>query len=260
MNYKRQKLELKNGMAEIITIQTNEQNSLTLKSMRELESILEEIKKDDSIKGVIFNSENPKFFSNGLDAETLVATPDAELVDAVGGICVLFGAFLRFDKPAIAEISGHAMGGGAVISIGCDYKYMLEKGCRFSFTEVMFGLPLPGMFVYKIQETVPANKVAEVCMEAKSYKASEAKEVGLIDDIATDLEQLRKLSIKKLETLFQFPLSAIRYTKQNVNKKSLMDYETHLSVARSSFMDPTVKRNMLEAMTAFKEKRKPKFI
>lgn len=260
MNYKRTVLELKTGKAEVITLQTNEQNSLTLQNMREFEDILNDIKSNDSIKGIIINSENPKFFCNGLDAENLLNTPDDQLVDSVGAICVLFGTMLRFDKPAIAEISGHAMGGGAVISIGCDYRYMLEAGCRFSFTEVMFGLPLPGMFVYKIQECIHPNKVAEVCMEAKSYKSNEAKEIGLIDEVAATTEDLRKLSTKKLEALFKFPLTAIRYTKQNMNLKSLMDYDRHLSFARSSFADPTVKRNMLEAMKAFKEKRRPEFI
>ena len=87
MNYKLEPINLNNGKAQIITIQTNEQNSLTKENMKELGTILGEIKKDDTLKGAIITSENQKFFCNGLDADTLLNTTEAELPESVGGIC-----------------------------------------------------------------------------------------------------------------------------------------------------------------------------
>ena len=43
MNFKREALNLSGGKAELITIQTNEQNSLTRPTMKELAAILKEI-------------------------------------------------------------------------------------------------------------------------------------------------------------------------------------------------------------------------
>ena len=260
MYFKREAVNLTGGKAEIITIQTNEQNSLTLPSMHELASILKEIKEDNSYKGVILTSENPKFFSNGLDAETLINTPEDQLVEAVGGICILFGEMLRFDKPMVAEVTGHAMGGGAVMTMACDYKYMLSTGCRISFTEIGFGLPLPGMFVNKIQQSVNPTKVNEICMEAAAYKGPEAKEVGMIDEIAATKEELRTLSRKRLESVFKFPLSAVRFTKENINRNALKEFDLHLKNSRDWLHVSEIKYNMLEAMKSLKEKRRPVFI
>ena len=256
MNYKREILSLNNGKAEVITIQTNSQNSLTPQNMQELGDILEEIQKEDSIKGVVITSENPKFFCNGLDAETLLSTPSEELVEAVGGICILFGRMLRFDKPVVTEVTGHAMGGGAVITIVSDYKYMLESGCRIGFTEVMVGLPLPGMFVYKIQDVIHPTKISEVCLESGTYKGKEAKEIGLIDEVAKTKEELRNLTLRKLENVFRFPLTALRYTKQNINRRALVDFELHLQNSKSWLEIPVVRDNLLEAMKALLEKRR----
>jgi len=256
MNYKREILSLNNGKAEVITIQTNSQNSLTPQNMQELGDILEEIQKEDSIKGVVITSENPKFFCNGLDAETLLSTPSEELVEAVGGICILFGRMLRFDKPVVTEVTGHAMGGGAVITIASDYKYMLESGCRIGFTEVMVGLPLPGMFVYKIQDVIHPTKISEVCLESGTYKGKEAKEIGLIDEVAKTKEELRNLTLRKLENVFRFPLTALRYTKQNINRRALVDFELHLQNSKSWLEIPVVRDNLLEAMKALLEKRR----
>lgn len=62
MNYFREKIELKNGRAEFIKIQTNEQNSLTRENLIELEEILKEIQADDGIRAAVLTSENEKFF------------------------------------------------------------------------------------------------------------------------------------------------------------------------------------------------------
>jgi enoyl-CoA hydratase len=257
MNYKREPLNLSNGVAEIITIQTNSQNSLTPQNMQELGDILEEIQRDDSIKGAVITAENPKFFCNGLDAETLLSTPLDELTQAVGGICILFGRILRFDKPLVTEVTGHAMGGGAVITIASDYRYMLESGCRIGFTEVMVGLPLPGMFVYKIQDVIDPKRVTEVCLESGTYKGREAKEVGMIDDVAPTKEELRKLTVKKLENVFRFPLSALRHTKQNINRRALHEFDLHLKNSKDWLDIPAVRDNLLESMKALLEKRRP---
>jgi enoyl-CoA hydratase/carnithine racemase len=257
MNYRRDLLELNTGKAEIITIQTNSQNSLTRDNMLELGDILEDIQKNDNLKGAVITSENPKFFCNGLDADTLLKTPDHELTEAVGGICILFGRMLRYDKILLTEVTGHAMGGGAVITIASDYKYMLESGCRIGFTEVMVGLPLPGMFVYKIQDCTNPTKINEICLEATTYKGKEAKEIGMIDEVFADRESMRKATHKKLESVFRLPMSALRYTKQNINKRALNDFDYHLKNSKDWMDDKVIRGNLLESMNALLQKRKP---
>ena len=74
MNYARETLQLDKGNAEVIKFQTNDQNSLTKENMEELQNILIDIQSNDKIKGVILTSDNPKFFCNGLDGDTLLST------------------------------------------------------------------------------------------------------------------------------------------------------------------------------------------
>ena len=137
---------------------------------------------------------------------------------------------------------------------------MLDSGCRIGFTEVMVGLPLPGMFVYKIQNTILPHKVNEVCLEATTYKGKEAKEIGFIDEIGASKEDLRKLSTKKLDSVFRFPISALRYTKQNLNRRALKDFDDFLKESLDWFSISVIRENLLESMRALKEKRRPKLL
>lgn len=245
-------------VARLVDIQTNEQNSLTRATLLELKAILEETQKDEKYSALVFTSTNPKFFSNGLDASNVGKTPDDKLAEEVGEIVLFFGHLLKFDKPVITEVTGYAMGGGAVITVASDYKYMLEGKGRISFSEVLVGLPLPGTFIDKITRTVFPPYVQAICA-GENYKAAEAKTIGLIDETAPDLESLRKLTVKKLEYLNRIPLSALQRTKQGINQPVLDRAEAALKHTYESFTTPIVVKNFREAMGALAEKRRPQY-
>ncbi|TGN20363.1 enoyl-CoA hydratase/isomerase family protein [Leptospira idonii] len=257
MSYKREEITVSGGNAEIIHFEMNDQNSLTGANMRELGAILKEINQDPSKKGVILTSDHEKFFCNGLDADNLLSTSKDKLLDEVGGIVILFGELIKFDKPLITEVTGYAMGGGAVITVASDYKYMYDGKGRIGFTEVNVGLPLPGSFIDRIKMCVEPRYWSEVCLEGKVYKAGEAKEIGLIDEITASREDLRKLALKKLDSLSKIPMSAYRSTKNMLNGHLIAKLEQYRKETITAFQQPGVVDNLLEAMTALKEKRRP---
>lgn len=258
MHFKLSDIGKENKRTRVIDIQTNEQNSLTRATLLELKAILDDTLKDDTYASLLFTSTNPKFFSNGLDAANVLATPDDKLVEEVGEIVLFFGHLLRFDKPVLTEVTGYAMGGGAVITVGSDYKYMLDGKSRISFSEVLVGLPLPGCFIDKIARTVEARYINTVCA-GENYKAPEAKAIGLIDEIAADSESLRKLSLKKIDYLNRIPLSALRRTKQAINAPILERFEGTLRHTHESFTTPVIVKNFRESMKALSEKRRPQY-
>jgi enoyl-CoA hydratase len=258
MHFKLSDLGQGKKVARIVDIQTNEQNSLTRATLLELKTILEETQADEKYASLVFTSANPKFFSNGLDAANVGKTPDDKLAEEVGEIVLFFGHLLKFDKPIITEVTGYAMGGGAVITVGSDYKYMLEGKGRISFSEVFVGLPLPGTFIDKIARTVYPPFVQTICA-GENYKAAEAKAIGLIDETAPDLEALRKLTLKKIDYLNRIPLSALQRTKQAINAPVIERAEAALKHTYESFTTPIIVKNFREAMGALAEKRRPQY-
>jgi len=260
MNYGREVIESKKGRATLLNIQTNEQNSLTRENMIELEKILTEMQADDQVRAVVLSSDNPKFFSNGLDAANILNTPRDRLTEEVSEIITLFGHMLRFDKPLIAEVGGYAMGGGAVMSLACDFRYMLEGKGRMAFTEVLVGLPLPLSIIQKLRTTIDLCHLNSTCLLATMYRAAEAKAVGLIDDIATTREELRRLVMSKLDDVLSIAPSAYRKTKQVMNKNIVDDFETTFDYTKKICDDPSVAANLIEGATALKEKRRPRFV
>ncbi|MCB1325362.1 MAG: enoyl-CoA hydratase/isomerase family protein [Spirochaetales bacterium] len=258
MNYKREVAGLRGGKAVFITLQTNEQNSFTRDNLLELESILEEIRKDPELRAVVLTSENEKFFSNGVDAQNIIQTEQSRLAEEMGQIVLFFNYLMKFDKPLVAEVTGYAMGGGAVITIASDFKFMLAGKGRISFTEVFFGLPLPGTVVEKVKTCIAPHRINEV-IYGGIFKADEARQIGLVDDVADSRENLRKLTQKKLDQILKVPTSAFGHTKLSLHREILQSEEAHMKNLDESFRNPVIMKNLLEAMSALKEGRRPQF-
>ncbi len=257
-NYHVEEKELKGGKTSFIGIQTNEQNSITRDQILELQSILTKLNEDASVKGIVIHSENEKFFCNGMDAKHISTTPQEKLAEEMGEIIKFFVFVSNIYKPLIAEISGYAMGGGAVLSLACDYRMMMTGKARISFTEVFFGLPLPGVLIEKTKMVVLPQHVNDV-IYGTNYKAEEAKEIGFIHEIANNKEDLRKLTIRKLETLYKFPLSAFQGTKESLHFHLSQYADAHMKALDKNFKTPIIQKNLMEAMNAFGEKRRPNF-
>lgn len=258
MNFRTSIHELKGQKVAEIVIQTNEENSLTFQTLKELQGILTRYHEDPVVRAVILSSENEKFFSNGVDAATIMNAPAERLATEMGQIVHFFNYLMGFDKPLLAEVSGYAMGGGAVITMASDFRFMLEGKSRISFTEVMFGLPLPGVFIDKLQITVLPHRLHEV-IYGGLYKATEAQAIGLIDEVADSRAELRRLVLRRAEQILRVPSSAFSGTKRSLHRALLERQEGHMEDMARNFERPEIKRNLLEAMSALREKRRPQF-
>ncbi|MBL8020695.1 MAG: enoyl-CoA hydratase/isomerase family protein [Leptospirales bacterium] len=258
MNFKRETLDVKGSLCECITIQTNEQNSVTRSSLLEFQAILEEVQNNPAIRAAVITSENDKFFCNGVDGAHIASTPAEKLPEEMGEIVKFFCYMIQFYKPLIAEISGHAMGGGAVIALACDYRYMLNQKGRVSFTEVFFGLPLPSVLVDKLKYTIDPRYLADM-IYGEAYKADEALKIGFVHELADSRENLRKLTLKKLDVLSRMPISAFINTKMALHHETVERIDWHTKKLATDFSDPIIRKNLMEAMNAFTQKRRPKF-
>ena len=217
MNFIVQNEKTRNGTVALIEISTGKENTFTAKSLGELSEILSVISGDDNISGILFHSTNDRFFSNGLDIPNMYQTPDESLENELFALTGFFQNLLLFPKPAVAEISGHAMGAGAVLAIGCDNRYMLAKGCRIGFPEVHLGLPMPQSFVSRLRHIVHPADVTRLCLEGKAYKGEQALSSGIVDSIFENNEDLRKGSLNKLNELFKIPLQSFKLAKYGLN-------------------------------------------
>ncbi len=89
------------------------------------------------------------------------------------GLNDIFKRILLFPVPVICAINGHAVAGGAILSLACDFRFMKADKGFFFFSEVDVGIPfIPGMMAF-CRKAIPEYKFEEMMYTGKRYGAAE---------------------------------------------------------------------------------------
>ncbi|MBL8020790.1 MAG: enoyl-CoA hydratase/isomerase family protein [Leptospirales bacterium] len=212
-------IQRKNGLIAVLTIDAlSPNNTLNKDLLTQFIDKLYELGK--SADGVLVNSANPKFFSNGLDGKFLLESDEKTRIETITEMIRAYGKLIAFGKPWIVEIAGHAMAGGAVISSCADYRYMQANSGRIGFSELAVGLPLPLCYIHGIHRIVVPVAVRSV-IEGTAYKPEEALEIGLIDGVLEDAEKLRSTVLKRFDGIFRMEQDAFLPTRALYRKDLL---------------------------------------
>ena len=164
----------------------------------------------------------------------------------------------RPNKPIIAAVEGFALAGGTEILQGTDVR-VAGKSAVFGLTEPLRGLfPLGGSTV-RLRRQIPYTLAAEMLLTGRRITADEALRFGLIGHVVEDGEALSHAMTIAESINDNAPLSiqAIVKSLRELDESYLEveALEKELEIGQPIFET----EDMMEGLTAFAEKRKPKF-
>ncbi|MDT4913198.1 MAG: 3-hydroxyacyl-CoA dehydrogenase / enoyl-CoA hydratase / 3-hydroxybutyryl-CoA epimerase, partial [Pseudonocardiales bacterium] len=148
----------------------------------------------DSVTGVIITSAKDTFFAGG-DLKLLAQVTDENAHEFAAGVEKIKADFRRLEKlgkPTVAALNGAALGGGLEIALACNRRIALDNPkSQFGLPEVTLGL-LPGAGgVTRIVRLLGiADGLMKVLLQGTRYKAAEAVELGIVDEIAATPDEL----------------------------------------------------------------------
>ena len=139
--------------------------------------VFDEIEKDKAVTSVVIVSTDAKNWSQGIDLiwmQSCMAEKDFQAIrDFLYSLNDIFKRILLFPVPVICAINGHAVAGGAILSLACDFRFMRADKGFFFFSEVDVGIPfIPGMMAFS-RKAIPEYKFEEMMYTGKRYCAPE---------------------------------------------------------------------------------------
>ena len=148
----------------------------------------------DSITGVVITSAKNTFFAGGDVKSMIQIGPEnaGEAFDLVEGIKRDLRALETLGKPVVAAINGAALGGGLEIALACHHRIAADaKGLVVGFPEVTLGLlPGAGGVTRTVRMFGIQNAFMNVLSQGTRFKPAQAKEIGLIDEIVSSVDEL----------------------------------------------------------------------
>ena len=163
----------------------------------------------------------------------------------------------RSPIPTIAAVNGFALGGGCEVALACDIRIASENA-TFGFPEVGLGI-LPGMGgTQRLPRLVGPALAKELIFTGRRISAGEARELGLVNRVVAEGEALDAARELAAEISANGPL-AVRHAKSAANRSLDVDLVSGLEYEADQFALLFATEDAREGMTAFSEKRKPKF-
>src|SRR4051794_41602901 len=126
-----------------VTLDKPPANSYDKAFMDELGAAVDAAAADDAVKAVILRSASPRFFSAGADIKAFLANDTAANMAMIERGHEVLASIARVPKVFIAQIEGHALGGGLEIALACDLRFGARGSYKLGVPEVTLGR-LPG--------------------------------------------------------------------------------------------------------------------
>jgi enoyl-CoA hydratase len=229
-------------------------NALNSTVFRELNAAFDGFDADPQV-GCIVITGSEKAFAAGADIREMQAKtyPDTYVED-------MFAAWDRVAdrrKPMVAAVAGFALGGGCELAMMCDI-ILAAENARFGQPEIKLGV-MPGAGgSQRLTKAVGKAKAMEMCLTGRMMDAAEAERSGLVSRILPTAELLPE-AMKVAETIASMSLPIAMMTKESVNRAFETTLTEGVRFERRLMLAMFATADQKEGMTAFLEKRAPKF-
>jgi enoyl-CoA hydratase/carnithine racemase len=247
----------KEGKIAILTINRPEAaGALNIEGMTQLRNALLDFRDDDALWVGIITGTGEKVFSAGVDAKEYLPfvrrTADKPWQRPAG---IMRG--LNIWKPLIAACNGLTIGGGLEISLACDI-IIASENAAFGLPEVKLGLCPGGGGTQRLPRAIPVNLAAEMLFTGKTIDAREAYRIGLVNRVVP-LGELMPAARKLAESICEAGPLAVRTAKEMMVRGLSLSLEEGLQLEDDFQRYIMSTKDFEEGITAFREKRKPKF-
>ena len=207
------------GAVGVVTLDDGKANAIQDEFLAGLGAALDRAQADDEV-GALLVAGRPGCFSGGLDLKTLPALPRA----ALRATCRRFGeGMLRlaaFPKPVVAAVSGHALAGGCVLLLCCDFRLGAAGPFRIGLNEVAIALPLPTFVIELARDALAPAALHEALLTGRAYDPEAAVRAGYLHEVHA-AEALFDRALERAQALASLPGAAFAETKRRVKAEAL---------------------------------------
>jgi len=239
-------------------------NALTPAMQRELIETLDATARSPSVRVLVITGAGEAFCA-GLDLATLkdmehVHVPSSEssfeLADDAHRIAKILRSLHELPIPAIAAVNGHAVAGGTGIATVCDFT-LAVPAARFGYTEVRIGF-VPALVSAYLALQTGDKKARELLLTGRLFTAAEAHQLGLVTEVVEPGE-LAERTLALAETLIANSPSSLRATKALLAAQNRAWLDAAVNMALEASAASRLTPDFREGVTAFLEKRKPRW-
>ncbi len=264
------RIDRNDHVAEVVLNNPDRLNVMAKVFFHEIKRAFEELDADPEIRVVVMWAEG-RLFTAGLDlkeastgilaggnGEASQGRRSDDLYRHVLELQDCFTAIERCRKPVIAAVHGHCIGGGVDLTTACDIRVCTEDA-TFGIQETKIAIVADVGTLQRITDLVGKGFAREMAYTGKRIPANRALQFQLVNEVYSDKDAML-IGAREMasEIAGNSPLTVqgvkqvLQYSEEHSTEEGL-DYVAQWNASRLRTND------LVEAVTAFMEKRDPVF-
>jgi enoyl-CoA hydratase len=241
-----------------LTLDKPPANSYDHDVMREFDAALDGVAAHGTVRVVIVRSALGRFFCAGADIKAFSEhTPDENMAMIRFAHTVL-ARMTSMPNLLIAQIGGHALGGGLEIALACDLRFASEGGYRVGLPEVTLGL-LPGNGgTQRLPRLIGWSRALDLMATGRTLSPAEAYAAGMFEALHP-VDRLEEETLAYAGSVAGGAWRAVTAIKRAVRDGMSLPADAGLALEQDLMAGLFESRDGQEGIRAFVEKRPPGF-
>ena len=255
MNYHAITLSVADHVAWLTLNRPEVHNAFDDRMIAELLDALAAVRNNNQVRVLVLRSEG-KNFSAGADLgwmRSMAAKDYDENIADAAELSRLMQELDELPQPTIALVQGAAFGGAVGLAACCDIA-LATPASSFCLSEVKIGL-IPAVISPYVMRAMGTRQARRYMLTAERFSAEEALRIGLVHDIAEDLQQAAQPLIEALINNSPAAVTAAKSLAMAVVQQPLNANTRQLTIERIA--EIRVSAEGQEGLSAFLEKRAP---
>ncbi|TMK79956.1 MAG: crotonase [Actinobacteria bacterium] len=247
----------KDGIVVLTIDRPEALNALDAETLAELRDRLLQLRDDEDARVVVLTGAGDRAFAAGADIKYMSAL-SVEEAKEWGELGQHVGQLLEtIPKPTIAAVNGFALGGGCELALACDIRSAASTA-KLGQPEVNLGI-IPGWGgTQRLARVCGVGVAKELILTGRTVDAEEALRIHLVNAVYEPAELMEKTMETARALTTKGPL-ALAAAKAATNYALQGDHVANLISEADRFAELFASDDAKEGMTAFVEKREPRF-
>ena len=186
----------------LLTIDRPPVNALDLDSIAALERVFAAATRENPQGGVVLTG-GGRVFSAGVDTRAFASYSRDQRQAMMRAITQMVAQLLAISVPVVAAINGHALGGGFVLMLACDYRIAADiEAAKLGMTEARAGIPFPAGPLEIIRHELAPELLRRLTLTSAVLGVRELRDYRTIDELCAvdDIESRSLAQAKSLAT------------------------------------------------------------
>jgi enoyl-CoA hydratase/carnithine racemase len=229
-------------------------NALSGDMLSDLQTALDDINQDDSIRVVIIAA-NGKAFCPGHDLKEMRSSEEREFHQALFDKCSkMMLTIHRLQQPVIARVNGIATAAGCQLVANCDLAVAAEDA-RFAVSGINVGLFCSTPAV-PLSRNMGRKQALHMLLTGDFISAQTAQQYGLVNEVVA-VAELEQATITLAQKIVARSAHAIKLGKDMFYQQLPMDLSEAYAYASERMACNMDSHDAREGIDAFIQKRKP---